>query len=193
MIAQAKYGFDYAVAPLGTALTEEQIAEAWKICPEPTLCFDGDNAGIHAAIRSIDRALPILKAGYSLKYVFLPDGMDPDEFLKAKGADEYEKALENTVPLADLLWRKNVEAVAADTPEQKALFEKTLLEEVAKIADEKVRGYYLQDMKTGFTSVFAGRRGKSGRKETPITGEVPTGADARKTTKRQRRLPGRSR
>ena len=131
----------------GTALTEEQIAEAWKICPEPTLCFDGDNAGIHAAIRSIDRALPILKAGYSLKYVFLPDGMDPDEFLKAKGADEYEKALENTVPLADLLWRKNVEAVAADTPEQKALFEKTLLEEVAKIADEKVRGYYLQDMK----------------------------------------------
>lgn len=147
VIAQAKYGFDYAVAPLGTALTEEQIAEAWKICPEPTLCFDGDNAGIHAAIRSIDRALPILKAGYSLKYVFLPDGMDPDEFLKAKGADEYEKALENTVPLADLLWRKNVEAVAADTPEQKALFEKTLLEEVAKIADEKVRGYYLQDMK----------------------------------------------
>ena len=93
VIAQAKYGFDYAVAPLGTALTEEQIAEAWKICPEPTLCFDGDNAGIHAAIRSIDRALPILKAGYSLKYVFLPDGMDPDEFLKAKGADEYEKAL----------------------------------------------------------------------------------------------------
>lgn len=147
VIAQAKYGFDYAVAPLGTALTEEQIAEAWKICPEPTLCFDGDNAGIHAAIRSIDRALPILKAGYSLKYVFLPDGMDPDEFLKAKGADEYEKALENTVPLADLLWRKNVEAVAADTPEQKALFEKTLLEEAAKIADEKVRGYYLQDMK----------------------------------------------
>lgn len=55
VIAQAKYGFDYAVAPLGTALTEEQIAEAWKICPEPTLCFDGDNAGIHAAIRSIDR------------------------------------------------------------------------------------------------------------------------------------------
>ena len=147
VIAQAKYGFDYAVAPLGTALTEEQIAEAWKICPEPTLCFDGDNAGIHAAIRSIDRALPILKAGYSLKYVFLPDNMDPDEFLKAKGAEEYEKALENTVPLVDLLWRKNIEAVPAETPEQKALFEKNVYEEVAKIADEKVRGYYLQEMK----------------------------------------------
>ncbi len=148
VIAQAKYGFEYAVAPLGTALTEEQIIEAWKICPEPTLCFDGDNAGIHAATRSIDRALPILKAGYSLKYVFLPDKMDPDEFLRAKGAEEYENALQNTVPLADLLWRKNVESVPAETPEQKALFEKTLLEEVSKITDEKVRGYYLQDMKS---------------------------------------------
>ncbi len=147
VIAQAKYGFDYAVAPLGTALTEEQITEAWKICPEPTLCFDGDSAGVRAAIRSVDRALPILKAGYSLRYVFLPDGMDPDEFLKSNGADAYEQALTTTVPLADLLWRKTVEAVAADTPEQKAMFEKTLLEEVAKITDEKVRGYYLQDMK----------------------------------------------
>ena len=147
VIAQAKFGFDYAVAPLGTALTEEQIAEAWKICPEPTLCFDGDGAGIKAATRSADRVLPMLKAGYSLKYVFLPDKMDPDEFLKAKGSDEYEKALEHTVPLADLLWQKNVDTIPADTPEQKAMFEKTVLEEVGKIADEKVRGYYLQDMK----------------------------------------------
>lgn len=147
VIAQAKYGFEYAVAPLGTALTEEQIAEAWKICPEPTLCFDGDSAGVRAAMRSIDRVLPILKAGYSLQYVFLPDKMDPDEFLKAKGAEAYEKMLADTVPLADLLWRKNVESQPADTPEQKALFEKNIMEEVGKIADEKVRGYYLQDMK----------------------------------------------
>ena len=81
VIALSKYGFEYAVAPLGTALTEDQIAEAWKICPVPTLCFDGDGAGIKAAIRSVDRALPILKAGYSLQYVFLPDKQDPDEFL----------------------------------------------------------------------------------------------------------------
>ena len=147
VIAQAKYGFDYAVAPLGTALTEEQIAEAWKICPEPTLCFDGDSAGVRAAMRSVDRVLPILKAGYSLQYVFLPDKMDPDEFLKAKGAEAYAEMLAETVPLADLLWRKNVESQPTDTPEQKALFEKNVMEEVGKIADEKVRGYYLQDMK----------------------------------------------
>ncbi len=148
VIAQSKYGFDYAVAPLGTALTEDQIQEAWKICPEPTLCFDGDGAGIRAAIRSVDRVLPILKAGYSLKYVFLPDKMDPDEFLKAKGAEEYEKAITNTMPLADLLWRKNIQAQPTNTPEQKAMFEKNIYEEIAKITDEKVRGYYLQDMRS---------------------------------------------
>lgn len=148
VIAQSKYGFDYAVAPLGTALTEDQIQEAWKICPEPTLCFDGDGAGIRAAIRSVDRVLPILKAGYSLKYVFLPDKMDPDEFLKAKGAEEYEKAIANTMPLADLLWRKNIQAQPTNTPEQKAMFEKNIYEEIAKITDEKVRGYYQQDMRS---------------------------------------------
>ncbi len=147
VIAQSKFGFDYAVAPLGTALTEDQIQEAWKICPEPTLCFDGDSAGIRAAVRSVDRVLPILKPGYSLKYVFLPDKMDPDEFLKSKGAEEYEKAITSTMPLADLLWKKSLQAQPIDTPEQKAKFEKNIYEEIAKITDEKVRGYYLQDIK----------------------------------------------
>ena len=146
VIALDKYGFGFAVAPLGTALTEDQIAEAWKVCPEPTLCFDGDGAGIRAAIRSIDRGLPILKAGYSLKYVFLPDKMDPDEFLKAHGHDAFAEYLKNTTPLVKLLWRKNVEGRVFDTPEQKALIEKNVMEEVAKIQDEKVRGYYQQEM-----------------------------------------------
>ena len=146
VIALDKYGFGYAVAPLGTALTEDQIGEAWKVCPEPTLCFDGDGAGIRAAIRSIDRGLPILKAGYSLKYVFLPDKMDPDEFLKAHGHDAFAEYLKNTTPLVKLLWRKNVEGRVFDTPEQKALIEKNVMEEVAKIQDEKVRGYYSQEM-----------------------------------------------
>ena len=70
VIALDSFNFNYAVAPLGTALTEEQIIEAWRVCNIPTLCFDGDGAGIKAAIRSIDRVLPILKAGYSVNYIF---------------------------------------------------------------------------------------------------------------------------
>lgn len=146
VIALDKYGFGYCAAPMGTALTEEQIQEVWKVCPEPILCFDGDNAGIKAALRSCERVLPILKAGYSLKFMFLPDKMDPDEFLKARGREEFIKLMAETVPLMQLVWEKNTKDVPADTPEQKALIEKNLIEQTAKITDEKVRGYYAQEM-----------------------------------------------
>ncbi len=148
VIAMDKYGIGYAVAPLGTALTEDQIAEAWKVVNEPVCCFDGDGAGVRAATRSVDRVLPILKPGYSLKYAFLPDKMDPDEFLKAKGQDEFLKVIDDTVALKDLLWRKTLEGQPLDTPEQKALIEKNIKEEVAKITDETVRGYYAQEMRS---------------------------------------------
>ena len=148
VIAMDKYGIGYAVAPLGTALTEDQIQEAWKVVNEPVCCFDGDGAGIKAAVRSVDRVLPILKPGYSLQYAFLPDNQDPDEFLKAKGTDEFLKIISGAVPLKDLLWKKTIDDKPIGTPEQKARIEKELKEEVAKIADETVRGYYAQDMKS---------------------------------------------
>ncbi len=147
VIAMDKYGIGYAVAPLGTALTEDQIQEAWKVVNEPICCFDGDGAGIKAAMRSVDRVLPVLKPGYSLQYAFLPDKMDPDEFLKAKGTDEFLKVVTDTMPLKDLLWKKTIEGKQLATPEQKARIEKEVKEEVAKIADETVRGYYVQEMK----------------------------------------------
>ena len=147
VIAMDKYGVSYAVAPLGTALTEDQIAEAWKVVPEPICCFDGDSAGVRAAVRSVDRVLPILKPGYSLRYAFLPDKQDPDEFLRAHGRDEFLKVVNDTTPLKDLLWKKNADGQPLNTPEQKALLEKNIREEVAKIADETVRGYYAQDMR----------------------------------------------
>lgn len=147
VIAMDKFGINYAVAPLGTALTEDQILEAWKVVNEPTCCFDGDSAGVRAAVRSVDRVLPILKPGYSLKYAFLPDKQDPDEYLKAHGREGFLKVVNDTMPLKDLLWKKNIDLMPTlQTPEQKALFEKNIREEVAKIADETVKGYYAQDM-----------------------------------------------
>lgn len=147
VIAMDKYGIGYAVAPLGTALTENQIQEAWKVVNEPICCFDGDNAGIRAAIRSVDRVLPILKPGYSLQYAFLPDKMDPDEFLKEKGTEEFLKTVTDTTPLKELLWKKTLEGKSIDTPEQKARIEKEIKEEVAKITDETVKNYYIREMK----------------------------------------------
>lgn len=147
VIALDKYGFSNAVAPLGTALTEEQISQAWKICPEPTLCFDGDSAGVRAGVRSLERALPILKAGYSLNYAFLPDKKDPDDYLKENGAEAFKKILEENKSMVELLWDKNFEGMDLSTPEQKALFEKNIFEDVAKIADEKIKGYYFRHIK----------------------------------------------
>lgn len=87
--------------------------------------------------------------------------MDPDEYLKAKGRDEFLKIIGDTVPLAELVWRKNIQSKDLSTPEQKALIEKNIMEEVGKIADEKVRGYYIQEMKTGFTKNSAAEPGKT--------------------------------
>ena len=147
VIALDTYGFNYAVAPLGTALTEEQIMEAWKVCPEPILCLDGDAPGTKAAMRSVDRVLPILKAGYSLRFMFLPDNMDPDEYLKAHGRDSFAALMTKTSPLIDILWRKYTEDQDSSTPEKKALIETTLLAEVNKITDQTVRSYYAQEIK----------------------------------------------
>lgn len=147
VIALDSFGFGYAVAPLGTALTEEQILEAWKVCNIPTLCFDGDNAGIKAAIRSIDRVLPILRPGYSVNYIFLKEKKDPDELLHTLGPEVFEQYLQKSKPLVDILWHKCKMNKNTDTPEQKALIEKETMEEVAKIQNQQIRNYYTQEMK----------------------------------------------
>ena len=169
VIALDKFGFSYAAAPMGTALTEEQIMQAWKVVSEPVLCFDGDAAGIKAAIRSIDRALPILKPGYSLQFMFLPDKMDPDEFLRAKGADEFEKLFHETMPLTELLWQKNTRGKPADTPERKALIEKNLKEEVAKITDKDVRTFYVQEMRKRIAEAYGLTYKSAPKKANPTT------------------------
>lgn len=154
VIALDRYGFGYAVAPLGTALTEEQIAEAWRVCPEPILCLDGDSPGVKAAMRAVDRVLPMLKAGYSLQFLFLPDNQDPDEYLQAHGHDSFAALMRKTSPLIDILWRKYTENEDSSTPEKKALIEKTLLSEVAKIGDATVRSYYAQEIRNRIYAAF---------------------------------------
>lgn len=147
VIALDKYGFGYAVAPLGTALTEEQIMEAWKVCAEPIICLDGDAPGVKAAMRAVDRVLPILRAGYSLKFLFLPNNQDPDEYLQAHGATSFAAMMNKTKPLIDILWQKYTENEDSSTPEKKALIERTLLAEVDKINDTTVKSYYAREIK----------------------------------------------
>ncbi|MBR1756070.1 MAG: DNA primase, partial [Alphaproteobacteria bacterium] len=166
VIALDSFGFNYAVAPLGTALTEEQVLEAWKVCPNPILCFDGDGAGIKAAIRSIDRVLPILRAGYSVSYIFLKEKKDPDELLHTLGPAVFEQYLQRAKPLVDILWHKCKMNKDASTPEQKALIEKEVYEEVGKIKDAQIRSYYAQEMKQRIYYTF-GRGAQIKQQQTP--------------------------
>ena len=135
-----------AVAPLGTALTEEQIEILWKRHSEPTLCFDGDKAGQRAAFRALDRALPKLKPGRSFKVALLPGGQDPDDILREKGALALREALSVTRPFVEVLFEREATAEKLDTPEKKAGFKKRLRALAATIEDKDLADSYRQDL-----------------------------------------------
>ena len=146
-IALAEAGIGSAVAPLGTALTEEQLDLLWRAGPEPILCFDGDAAGIRAAWRACDRALPLIEPGKTLFFVLLPDGMDPDDVVRVRGAGAMREMLAGARPLVDLLWTRELEAEPLDTPERKAGFEARLMAAVNLIKHEGVKKAYQQELR----------------------------------------------
>ncbi len=154
VIAMARAGFINAVAPLGTALTENQLALLWKTVPEPTLCFDGDQAGLKAAYRALDLALPLLKAGHSLKFAFLPDGQDPDDLLKAEGPQAVKAVIAAAEPMAQVLWRRALQDNDRATPERRALFERDLKSLINTINDDVVKKHYLADLQERLSSLF---------------------------------------
>jgi DNA primase len=145
VIALVRAGFDYAVAPLGTALTEDQLGLLWRTAPEPTLAFDGDEAGLRAAHRAARLALPMLRPGYSLRFAFLPSGEDPDTFVGAHGRAAMQKLLEEAEPLSKVLWRAETEGKDFSTPERRAGLERSLAEIVSAIGDSKIADYYRRD------------------------------------------------
>lgn len=141
VIALHKAGITQAVAPLGTAITESQLALLWRFAKEPVLCLDGDNAGKRAMVRAAMLALPLLKPGYSLAFVLLPKGMDPDDIVRREGAVALKEYLANPLPLSEVLWR--LESVKRQvTPEQKAALESRLKAYAAQMKDKTVQAYY---------------------------------------------------
>lgn len=147
VIAMCEAGFGHAVAPLGTALTEDQLTLLWRAGPEPILCFDGDRAGLGAAYRSIERALPGLQPGRSLFFCLLSDGMDPDDLIRDKGRMAMAEALEGSLPLVEVLWRREREAEAVDTPERQAGLEQRLMTAANAIQNGAVKNAYERELK----------------------------------------------
>jgi DNA primase len=166
--ALAQAGFENVVAPLGTALTENQLELLWRMAAEPMLCFDGDQAGLKAAWRAADMALPAVQAGRSVRFALLPEGKDPDDLVKAEGPDAFRAVLGEARPLADLLWMRETAGGVFDTPERRAELEKTLRELTSRIRDESLRYHYSQEMRERVQSFFGAQRGaRQGRQERP--------------------------
>ena len=158
VIALAQAGFADAVAPLGTALTEQQIQMLWRMTEKPLLCFDGDAAGQKAAMRAALRALPLLKPGHSLQFVTLPEGQDPDDLVRASGATALTLLLEASQPLVERLWQAEVSAGPLSTPEDRAGLKQRLGAHMANIADGEIRRHYADAFRERFDTLFAQRR-----------------------------------
>lgn len=147
VVALAEAGFAETVAPLGTALTEDQIKLLWRFAPEPTLCFDGDSAGRKAADRAVEVALPWLKPGQSVAFAFLPEGIDPDDLIRQQGASAMTEVLAKTRPLVDVLWERELRSGSHDTPEHRAALEARLFALAATIQDATVRSHYQRELR----------------------------------------------
>ena len=143
-----------AVAPMGTALTEEQMERLWRVSSEPVLCFDGDAAGLRAAYRSIERSLPLLKSGRSFRYCLLEGGNDPDDILRERGVPGLRQALSVTKPFIDVLFRREAEAEPLDTPERKAGLKGRLRQAASAIQDKDLAEQYRRDLFDKFDALF---------------------------------------
>jgi len=162
VIAMVTAGFAATVAPLGTALTEDQLALLWKMADEPVLCFDGDKAGLRAAYRAVELAMPRLKPGKSLKFALLPEGQDPDDLVRSAGREAVAEVIGAARPLAGMLWARETEGHSFDSPERRAALEARINEVTSGIADDSVRKYYRQDFSARLSQFFAPAQSQRG-------------------------------
>ena len=188
VIALSEAGFGASVAPLGTAITENQLAMLWRISDEPIITLDGDTAGQRAALRLIDLALPLLEAGRSLRFAMMPEGQDPDDLLKSAGAGAVQTLLDEAVPMVQLLWNREVEGKNFDSPERKAALDKSLREKIMLIRDPSIRSHYGQAIKDMRWDLFrpkpkgggmrVAQRGSGGQWSQPWGSKAPQGPSA---------------
>jgi len=187
VIALHQAGFTGAVAPLGTALTTEQMEELWRLTPEPVLCFDGDAAGARAAARAAEAALPLLTPERTLRLATLPAGEDPDTLLAKGGAAAFQAVLDAARPLGEALYGLVAEGRPAGTPEQRAALRRRLEEVAATIADRALAAEYRRALLDRFfQATRPAPRGGRGNPRAP----VPTRARPAITPERRRAAQG---
>jgi DNA primase len=159
VIALCAAGFDESVAPLGTAVTEEQLRLMWRMADEPVIALDGDAAGLRAARKLAGRALPLLEPGKSLQFCLMPPGKDPDDLLREGGPEAMERQLSEALPLAEMVWRAASEGRDVSSPERRAALDKELRELLRAIPDPGLRRHYGEAMRARREALFGRPRG----------------------------------
>lgn len=167
VIALAEAGFGASVAPLGTAITEHQLQLLWRISDEPIIALDGDTAGLRAAMRAVDLALPLLEAGKSLRFALMPEGKDPDDLLRVEGAGAVRTVLDRAVPMVKLLWQRETDGKIFDSPERRAALEQILREKTTLIRDGSIRSHYEREIKDLCWKLFRPQRQSQSRPWSP--------------------------
>ena len=162
VIALSQAGLAHAVAPLGTAVTERQLATLWRIAEAPTVCLDGDRAGLAAALRAAERALPVMRAGQTLRFAVLPDGEDPDSYLRRHGAQALAAVLSKAHTLSQMIWRLETQGRRFDTPEERAALSRRL-RALARLAGDPDLRESLLDQFGSLLAEHAPRRGRGAR------------------------------
>ncbi len=142
VIGLARVNIEEVVAPNGTALTEAQMALAWKLVDEPIICMDGDKAGKKAAMRAAVRSLPVLAPGKGLSFVFPPEGQDPDDIARRDGAAGVDSMLAGKMGIADVLWQGALEQLGDGSPERLSRMRSDLRDLIGTIRDADVRSAY---------------------------------------------------
>ena len=165
VIALSQANFKASVAPLGTAITKDQLTLIWRISPEPVIALDGDRAGIGAAYRLVDVALPLIETGKTIKFALMPEGYDPDDLIKERGRDAMQNFVDQSISLADLLWRRETEGFSFNNPEARADLDKRLDLALSNIRDRQLKYHYQQHFKDLKWDAFTK---KSGRKSSAI-------------------------
>ena len=186
VIALVEAGFPAAVAPLGTAITEDQLRMIWRISPEPVIALDGDSAGLRAGYRLMDLALPLLSPEQSLRFCLLPEKMDPDDVLRAGGSGAMLKLVKGAVPLVQLLWQRETEGQVFDSPERRASLDNRVRAALDKISDKSLRSHYAEELRRLQFAFFKPQRSQKtpwSPKARGVKGFVPAPAHALQATR----------
>ena len=177
VIAVSASGVAGALAPLGTAMTEQQIQLVWKLHKEPVLCFDGDSAGQKAAMRALERILPLLEPGRNVRFALMAEGQDPDDLLKSEGADGFARVLAGAVSLIDMLWMQKLREFGVDRPDssptQRAAFWDDIRQIGRTITHNQTRSAFLDDIEFRIGTMRDSYRRPGGRSDYRPTGKSP--------------------